>query len=524
VRLNNRTWELGPQIGKGGFGRVCEAYSGDISGAAKLIPKEPGSEREMLFVNLGRAKNVVPIIDSGENGDHWVLIMPRAARSLRDLMKGNGTLALTEVIRVLRDVAATLASISNVIVHRDIKPENILDLNGSWCLADFGIARYVESSTTANPNRFALSPPYAAPERWRNERGTGASDVYSLGVVAYELIAGAVPFTGPEVSDFREAHLYLSPPALTNAPASILSLIDECMYKHPEERPTPSNLLRRLDRIMAGNMSTGLHGLEAVNAIIVRKRSESYRAEEEAKERERRRTDLVRAANKSLRWLADMVLDQLSAVTSASYVEVAAKENQGVIFQLRLGGARLLIEGAKMTSDVQRTRPDGAEIICQSSIKVVDTSAPPFFGIAHPLWYANINQAEQFQWYEVPSSCGTHFKSRTENFIQKEYKSIRVPARRRSEENVAARRRSPPVIYSKIDFKVPVLTGPPDGNVFNAVYDKIDNLKLEYNFIPARENIDDFIGRWAIVFAFAARGELRKHVRRALDVTNPDNP
>jgi serine/threonine protein kinase len=85
-------------------------------------------------------RNVVPVIDYGETGDAWVLVMPRAGRSLREELTGlGGRLPLDRAVAVRRDVATALADMAGRVVHRDLKPENILLLDGAWCLADFGL-------------------------------------------------------------------------------------------------------------------------------------------------------------------------------------------------------------------------------------------------------------------------------------------------------------------------------------------------------------------------------------------------
>ena len=119
------------------------------------------------------------------------------------------------------------------VVHRDLKPENVLRLDGRWCLADFGISRYAEATTAPDTRKFAMSPQYAAPERWRAERASGAADVYAVGVMAYEMLTGVLPFAGPAFEDFRDAHLHQDPAHLGEVPAALAALVEECLYKAP---------------------------------------------------------------------------------------------------------------------------------------------------------------------------------------------------------------------------------------------------------------------------------------------------
>ena len=161
----------------------------------KLIRKAPGAQRELLFVNLEGVPNIVPVIDWGELDDYWVIVMPHADKSLRDhLSELGGMVPVNDAISILVDIAETLAAVEDHVVHRDIKPENILLLNNDWCLADFGIARYAEATTAPDTLKYAKTPAYAAPEQWREDTATSATDVYALGIIAYELLAGRRPF------------------------------------------------------------------------------------------------------------------------------------------------------------------------------------------------------------------------------------------------------------------------------------------------------------------------------------------
>ncbi len=154
-----REWVIGEPIGHGGFGQVFKARAGEDEAAIKFVPKDPGADRELLFVDLGDVPNVLPIIDSGDRDGFWFLVMPLAEMSLRDRLDQADAIDMAEVIKILIDIADALVALSERgVVHRDLKPENVLRLLGTWCLADFGISRYAEATTAADTQKYALSP------------------------------------------------------------------------------------------------------------------------------------------------------------------------------------------------------------------------------------------------------------------------------------------------------------------------------------------------------------------------------
>ncbi|MGR6998700.1 protein kinase domain-containing protein [Yinghuangia aomiensis] len=205
---------MGTFLGSGAFGHVCEVRSdsGDLA-VAKLFRQEPGAERELQFTGEG-LRNVVPILDQGEHNGHWVIVMPRADKSLRDhLDEVGGPLPEGEAALILRDIAVALADLHGSIIHRDLKPENVLLLEGRWCVADFGISRNAAAATATHTRKAWHTPGYTAPEFWEGKRATSASDVYALGVIGYELLTGKMPFTG---DDLEHQHRYETPPRLTS--------------------------------------------------------------------------------------------------------------------------------------------------------------------------------------------------------------------------------------------------------------------------------------------------------------------
>ena len=315
----DQEWYIGDQLGSGGFGHVhlAQSSSGETA-VIKLVPKAPGADREILFEDLDGVPNVVPVLDRGEWKDYWVLVMPKADKSLRDYLGENiEHLTIDDTVKVLSDVTQALVAIEGRVVHRDIKPDNILLLDGGWCLADFGISRYAEATTALDTRKFAMTPPYASPEQWRGERASSATDVYSLGVVAYELLAGKLPFLGPDLHDYREQHLMETQESISGVPVKLQSLIDECLYKSPEARPRPQNLLARLNRnVWAASEAAGR--LQHANALAVQRRAEAVRQESQARSDAERQLALCEAADRSLAGVIGLLDDQILSNAPAS--------------------------------------------------------------------------------------------------------------------------------------------------------------------------------------------------------------
>lgn len=330
-------WELGARLGEGGFGQVFAARAEDgREAAAKLVAKVPGAQRELLFVELGVARNIVPIIDSGETEDHWVLIMPMAERSLGQELQAANALPVEAALVVLTDIADALAGIDGRVVHRDLKPDNVLLLHGVWCLADFGISRYAEATTAPDTRKRALSPPYAAPERWRSERATSAADVYALGVIAYELLTGRLPFPGPTTEEFGDQHLHAEPPRLTGVSARLAGLIEECLYKAPGARPTPANLQARLAKAGAEPRLAGAAKLAGAYQVEAARVAEQIRTASLAQTEGARRAGLLDASRRGLRFISDQLLEHLGEAAPTAPVQRRAEG-----WNMSLNGARL---------------------------------------------------------------------------------------------------------------------------------------------------------------------------------------
>ncbi|MFF3208325.1 serine/threonine protein kinase [Streptomyces sp. NPDC002962] len=399
----NEEWAVGARIGDGGFGAVFEAENpAGEKAAVKLVRKEPGTEREMLFTDLDGVRNVVPVIDSGEHEDHWVLVMPRAQKSLRDHLHEHGQLPLNEAVAVLSDVAEALADLKDrEVVHRDLKPENVLLLDGRWCLADFGIARYAEATTAQHTYKGGGSLPYMAPEVWKYQRATGATDIYALGVLGYELLAGTSPFTGPAEYDYQEQHLHGAVPPLTTAPPLLAALITECLFRAPQGRPAAGNVLARLGQIPTAPLSGGLAALAQANQGAVARQAEAdRRASAHATEADRRRI-LFEAATMSFSFIAEAFL---TALTTAAPSAEVLKGNQGG-WTIRINDAQLTLSGPSETAPERwrtTSTPAPFDVIASATLSLkIPANYPGYEGRSHSLWYADAQAEGQYQWFET---------------------------------------------------------------------------------------------------------------------------
>ena len=397
-----RQWHISGLIGQGGLGTVYRANS-DLAGtyALKLVEKAPGADRELLFgEDLRQSVNVIPIIDKGEWGNYLVLVMPEAAKSLRSVLNQNGPFDPLDALVVLIDIAEALVSLANSVVHRDIKPDNILYFDGRWHLADFGISKYAGATTAPATQKFARTPAYAAPEQWRDETATGATDIYALGIVAYELLMGHAPFLSDDVSDIRRQHLYELPQSIPNIDAPLQSIFTECLIKAPGSRPSAHEVLERLRDASDSASSSATILLRQANAIAVNQRAEAARQESVQQSEESRRDALYGAA-----------IDSFKEITSLLTNEIQRHAVHARVASLRLNRNWHLNSATLMLQFVQRTTIDGSsdrfsrppfDIVAHAAIGVkIPRDRWHYEGRSHSLWYCDAQSEGQYRWFET---------------------------------------------------------------------------------------------------------------------------
>lgn len=238
-----RRYRLVRLRGRGGAGEVWEAEDRVARTRVALKVFVDGAAPPVALLARLRHPGLIRLLDRLDAAGLSALTMELADESLAAALR-RGRLAGDAALAALREVAATLAHLHGrapVIVHGDLKPDNVLLVGGRCKLADVGADG-------------GLTPAYAAPERWSRPRDEVApsADVYALGVLAHELLAGARPFAGGSdapaaLAALEELHRSSPPPALPSSVAPALaSLVDACLAKDPAARPTAAALVAAL--------------------------------------------------------------------------------------------------------------------------------------------------------------------------------------------------------------------------------------------------------------------------------------
>lgn len=202
--------------------------------------------------------HVVPVVDYGEaSGRLYVAARYVPGVSLAELISTQGALPLAQTLSLVNDVSAGLDALhARDLVHRDVKPANVMvDEGGSAALTDFGLARGVADTVLTKTGMVVGTVDYLAPELIRGRPATPASDVYALGCLAYECLAGRPPFAGKTFVDALLAHVQEQPPELSaiqaELPDGLSWAVSTALAKDPGERPPSATAYARLLRASA---------------------------------------------------------------------------------------------------------------------------------------------------------------------------------------------------------------------------------------------------------------------------------
>ncbi|MFH8883905.1 serine/threonine-protein kinase [Streptomyces californicus] len=274
-------------LGRGATGTVWRARQRETAGAEAAVAGQPGETvaikvlkeelandadvvmrflRERSVLLRLTHPNIVRTRDLVVEGDLLALVMDLIeGPDLHRYLRANGPLTPVAAALLTAQIADALAaSHADGVVHRDLKPANVLlderDGGMTPMLTDFGIARLADSPGLTRTHEFVGTPAYVAPESAEGRPQTSAVDIYGAGILLYELVTGRPPFAGGTALEVLHRHLSEEPSRPSSVPAPLWTVIERCLSKDPDRRPSAENLARGLRTVAAG---IGVHANSA---------------------------------------------------------------------------------------------------------------------------------------------------------------------------------------------------------------------------------------------------------------------
>jgi serine/threonine protein kinase/formylglycine-generating enzyme required for sulfatase activity len=267
----DKRYQLDRRLGQGGMGIVFKARHLLLKTtyAIKVIlPDLVGNDpmlvtrfrQEAMVAARIRHRNIVNVTDFGvtSGGMPYLVMDFIKGKSLQELLAEQGRLSLESALEIMAAVCAGVgAAHQQGIVHRDLKPLNIMlqddvPYSEGVKLLDFGLAKiksgeFLGSFVAAQTTGLMGSPYYMAPELWSDEEPEKAADIYSIGVILYQILAGDVPFKGPSIPSIMKKHLSDPPPRFASfglhLPAVIEAVVQHALAKRPADRPASVEVL-----------------------------------------------------------------------------------------------------------------------------------------------------------------------------------------------------------------------------------------------------------------------------------------
>ena len=293
VGPNGETFKTTDFLGQGAFGEVYRA-AGETSGlvvAIKLLPVGALASPDSKIALLNEIKatqqikhpNVVQVLHVNDGVTSqigpYVVMEYVSGGSLAKVLRAGTQIPLSRAVEMMIDIAQGARAINEKLIHRDIKPDNILSEGGKLKIGDFGISKFVDESTRLHTFKGGQHIAYMAPEGWENQTNTVFLDVYSVGLVFYEILTLRHPLLRhvndpSNFLDWEKAHLYQQCPDIrtlrNEVPLSIAQLLSRMVSKRPGDRPFWDDVLRVLSQPEVGDSAKNPTVTAAVEAAVAR--------------------------------------------------------------------------------------------------------------------------------------------------------------------------------------------------------------------------------------------------------------
>ena len=221
---------------------AVKVLRGDLASDEKFVRR---FQREALSASSLSHPNIVEMYDVGEDDGQYYIVMEYVdGKTLKQVLKARGHLSITEVMDIMLQLTDGMAHAhDSYIIHRDIKPQNIMILsNGVIKITDFGVATALNSTQLTQTNSVMGTVHYLPPEQANGKGSTIKSDIYSMGIMMYELLSGLVPYKGDNAVEIALKHLKEPLPSIrkidSSIPQSIENVIIKATAKNPKNRYT----------------------------------------------------------------------------------------------------------------------------------------------------------------------------------------------------------------------------------------------------------------------------------------------
>lgn len=370
-KINDR-YQIIKTLGEGGMANVYLAHDtildrnvavkvlrGDLANDEKFVRR---FQREALSASSLSHPNIVEMYDVGEdNGQYYIVMECVEGKTLKQVLKSRGNLSITEVIDIMLQLTDGMAHAHDAyIVHRDIKPQNIMILsNGVIKITDFGVATALNNTQLTQTNSVMGTVHYLPPEQANGKGSTIRSDIYSMGVMMYELLTGHVPYKGDSAVEIALKHLKEPLPSvkkeIPSIPQSIENIIIRSTAKNPKNRYTDA-------REMHDDIKTALDEGRSDEKRWVYKHPENDLDETKVLDKE------VESIKKS----EDM--GKKGKKKEKEVVVEGKSQNKLLIFLLSVFAALILITTVLVTMYLEGTEKESVKILDVAGMSITDAT------------------------------------------------------------------------------------------------------------------------------------------------------
>jgi serine/threonine protein kinase len=351
----NESFKTSDFLGQGAFGEVYRAV-GETSGrvvAVKLLPLGALADADSKIALLNeintaqqiRHPNVVQVLFVNDGNSSaigpYAVMECISGGSLATVLRAGTQIPMERAIEMMLDVAQGTKAINEKLIHRDIKPDNVLIEGSKLKIGDFGISKFVDQSTRHYTFKGVQHRAYMAPENWESQVNTIKIDVYSVGLVFYEMLTLKHPLL-PYVKDpnndldWRAAHLYQQCPNVrtsrNDVPLSIAQLLSRMAGKRPDDRPDWDEVLNVLSQPSTVSAAKNQTVTAAVEAAVARKEQQRRKELEQLARQDKRQTqlDLYRYSYAILLAQLDPIIEQFNK--EFQFGQITRREETGTMF------------------------------------------------------------------------------------------------------------------------------------------------------------------------------------------------